>query len=343
MFPILRHRILFLLSIVPISTAGGFLHQAPLRQQFPLYSIVDMPSSRILELKNIPYTHPDGDSTTPASEQTLDLYIPKNRNDSDAPARLIFFVHGGAWVSGDKVQHTVQARLWVETFASSSNSASDSKKLLDTVVAVPNYRLSPSVKHPAHASDIYDALAFLLSLPSNSTSSSIPKLQYDEIWLVGHSAGAHIAPTVLLSSSFHPPSNASDILSRVTGVICLAGIYDIDLLLANQPWTQGFVVRTFGDKASYRDADSTSYALPAHAEHSNWTVVFSKDDELADIAQSEKMYQGLLKRYGLDGITGDGKGNGKVIKDYTSVRGRHDPLLDTEKLANFVRDRVLGM
>lgn len=303
-----------------------------------------MSSFPILELRDIPYTRSDGERRTTSSSQTLDLYIPENTTDSDQHARLILFVHGGAWVSGDKVQHTTQARLWMKTFAH-SKTATESQKALDTVVAVPNYRLSPSVKHPVHASDIYSALAFLLSPPPSSiskSSPSIPNLQYDEVWLVGHSAGAHILPTVILSSAFHPPPDAASILSRVTGAICVAGIYDIDLLLVNQPWTQGFVVRTFGEKPSYEDADSTSYGLPSHAEHLNWAVVYSMDDELADIAQSEKMYDGLMALYGLCGDAGDGKDKAKVIKDYTSVSGKHDPLLDSEGLATLVRNRVLG-
>lgn len=297
-----------------------------------------MSTTSIQEYTNIPFESSDG-HTSPSPKQMLDLYIPAPRADADAPVRLIFFVHGGAWVSGDKQQHVHQARLWVQTFASAPRNDTGGSTHLDTVVAVPNYRLSPSVQHPSHASDIYDALQFLLApSPSQSENATIPILKYEEIWLVGHSAGAHILPTTILSSSFQPPSNASAILSRVKGIICLAGIYDIDLLLANQPWTRGFVDYTFGKKGSYKESDSTSYAIPKHAEHLNWAIVFSRDDELADTAQSDKMYKSLLERYGFDEETA----KGRIIKDYKSVRGRHDPLLDTEGLAQFVKKRILG-
>src|SRR5262249_50869098 len=68
----------------------------------------------------------------------LDLYLPKGQKDFP----VLFFVHGGAWSTGDKKFFGVYSSLGRQ-FA---------KHGIGTVVT--NYRLSPGVQHPEHIKDI---------------------------------------------------------------------------------------------------------------------------------------------------------------------------------------------
>src|SRR5262245_63836394 len=71
----------------------------------------------------------------------LDLYLPKGQKDFP----VLFFVHGGAWKSGDR---KLYGKLG-ETFA---------KNGVGTVII--SYRLSPKVQHPAHIEDVAKAFAW---------------------------------------------------------------------------------------------------------------------------------------------------------------------------------------
>jgi len=132
----------------------------------------------VREIKDVPYC---SESTDVGIDpfRTLDLYIPEalfdhcNDNmDDDTQSKpkviLVLFVHGGAWRTGDKSAHVHLARSWASPGSSTSSSSSssvDDERNTFVIVAVPNYRLSPIVKHPVHANDIHTALRFLLTQP----------------------------------------------------------------------------------------------------------------------------------------------------------------------------------
>lgn len=345
------------------------------------------------EVKDIPYYHRDDSDDGPIDPlRTLDLYY---LDDSDAGAKiarspsesiLVVFVHGGAWRAGDKSRHTSLAQRWALSQPASPK----------VVVAVPNYRLSPKIKHPVHTRDIHDAVRFLLDSQSGSPGSErigrgspIPLFQYSAVWIVGHSAGAHIAASLVLGSagttpSLHPitpstpsvPDSASSttpsessILQRITGIIGIEGIYDIDTLLDSFPsdFYREFVEQAFGARSSsireprpYDDVNATLYILPQSrsrdADHLRWVIVHSKDDELVDSPQAERMVAHLRELYdglaaadvGTDAGSEDedvpekGKRRQSVVAEYNRVSGRHDELLESEELAQFVGDVIMG-
>src|SRR5438552_192064 len=64
----------------------------------------------------------------------LDVYVPKGRKDFP----VLFFVHGGAWKSGNKSWYGALGHAFAQ---------------VGIGVVVTNYRLSPQVKHPAHVED----------------------------------------------------------------------------------------------------------------------------------------------------------------------------------------------
>lgn len=99
--------------------------------------------------------------------QNLDLYIPK---DADKPLPLVVWIHGGAWMGGDK-RPTPAVRLLKEGFA----------------VASIHYRFTSTDKFPAQ---IYDCKAAIRWLRANAGKYNIDP---NHIGVWGGSAGGHLA------------------------------------------------------------------------------------------------------------------------------------------------------
>lgn len=108
---------------------------------------------------------------------SLDLYLP-NLPAGCAPPPLVVYVHGGAWVVGDK---RAQIETKVRYFTGEGYA-----------FASVNYRLSPSaaqpagVRHPTHVEDVAAALAWLRA------NAAAQGYRAERITLFGHSAGAGI-------------------------------------------------------------------------------------------------------------------------------------------------------
>ena len=82
------------------------------------------------------------DAQADAHRHKLDLYLPKGQKDFP----VVVFVHGGAWMLGDNRCCGLYSS--VGEFLASQGIAA----------VLPNYRLSPSVKHPEHIKDVARAL-----------------------------------------------------------------------------------------------------------------------------------------------------------------------------------------
>lgn len=112
---------------------------------------------------------------------SLDLYLPV-LDASCAPPPLVVYVHGGAWVIGDKRS---QITTKVNYFAAEG-----------VAFASVNYRLSPSaseprgVQYPTHNQDVARALSWLRA------RASMYGYRAERITLFGHSAGAGIVSLV---------------------------------------------------------------------------------------------------------------------------------------------------
>jgi acetyl esterase/lipase len=130
----------------------------------------------------------------------LDVYVPK---DEAASHPVIVFIYGGAWNSGERGDYLFVA----EALASRG-----------FVVVIPDYRLYPEVRYPAFVEDVAAAFAW--------TRREIGRYRGDpgRVFLMGHSAGAHIAAMVAYNERFL----AREGLKRadVRGFIGLAGPYD---------------------------------------------------------------------------------------------------------------------
>jgi len=159
------------------------------------------PSAQTFDVKDVRdiayYEGTDADKV----KHRLDLYLPKDHKDFP----VVMFVHGGAWMHGDKNFFGVYSALG-KMFARNGTGA-----------VIINYRLSPGVKHPEHIKDVARAFAW--------TQKNIEKYggRADEIFISGHSAGGHL---VALLASDETYLNAEGLtFKNIKGVMPLSGVY----------------------------------------------------------------------------------------------------------------------
>ena len=145
----------------------------------------------------------DSDGADPVKHK-LDLYLPKGLKDYP----VLFFVHGGAWVSGDKKMYAPIGRV----LASHGIGA-----------VVTNYRLSPRVKHPAHIEDVARAFAWTHGHIGGHGGRA------DQIFCCGHSAGGHLVALLATDESYLKAEKLT--LAHIKGVIPMSGVYQIPPLL----------------------------------------------------------------------------------------------------------------
>jgi acetyl esterase/lipase len=133
----------------------------------------------------------------------LDLYLPKGHKDFP----VLFFVHGGAWMMGDRNYFGVYGALGT-LFA---------RHGIGTVVI--SYRLSPAVQHPEHIKDVARAFAW--------THKNIGKYggKPDHIFCCGHSAGGHLVSLLSTDESYLKAEGLS--LKAVKGTAPISGVYEI--------------------------------------------------------------------------------------------------------------------
>lgn len=104
------------------------------------------------------------------SKQQMDIALPKDRNNNTP---VIFFIHGGGWISGDKGDMAVLEPVFLEKgFA---------------VVSI-NYRYADSTHNYNHLnSDIATAVSFF------TTKASEYYVSNNKLAMLGYSAGAQLA------------------------------------------------------------------------------------------------------------------------------------------------------
>lgn len=146
----------------------------------------------------------------------LDIYIP----DKLSPNRPVaVFFYGGRWEYGSKADY-----LFV-------GQALASKGIM-TVIA--DYRLYPDVRFPAFIEDGAKAVSWVHGHIGQHGGNA------DQIFLVGHSAGAHIAAMLALNPDFLAAEGVD--IGAIKGMIGLAGPYDF-LPIQDQVVKEVFAVK----------------------------------------------------------------------------------------------------
>ena len=151
-------------------------------------------------VRDIPYY--EGDDADKAKHK-LDLYLPKGQQDFP----VLFFVHGGAWSTGDKRFFGVYSAFGKQ-FA---------KRGIGTVVT--NYCLSPGVQHPEHIKDVARAFAWTKKNIANYGGKP------DQIFVCGHSAGGHLVALLATDETYLKAVGLG--LNAIRGVIPISGVYQV--------------------------------------------------------------------------------------------------------------------
>ena len=119
----------------------------------------------------------------------------------------LVFIHGGAWVLGDKREQGLPLCNHLAT--------------LGWVCANANYRLSPGATYPDHVVDAKDAVAWLRE------HSSEYGVDPDFIAIAGNSAGAHIAAMTALTDNPARGSGDDQHDASVQAIVTCYGVYDL--------------------------------------------------------------------------------------------------------------------
>lgn len=140
----------------------------------------------------------------PARQQSLDLVLPAPSGAGKPP--LIAFVHGGFWRESDDGYGI--GRALAEALVPRG-----------VAVALIRYPLAPAHKFPAQAEDVARAFAYLRRVADQHGFDA------KRMFLMGHSAGAHLASLVALDERYL--RDAGTPAHALAGVIAVSGIYDL--------------------------------------------------------------------------------------------------------------------
>jgi hypothetical protein len=162
-------------------------------QKLPTYGVSDK-----VELKK-DITYADG-KPEDADKHKLDIYAPKGKPN----APVLFFVHGGAWRTGDRSHYLPLGNR----FASEG-----------LLVVAPSYRLAPKNPYPAQIDDV--AAAFAWTVKHIKEHGGDP----ERIYVSGHSAGGHLVSLLTLDPTHLEKHKLSP--KFIKGTAALSGVYDL--------------------------------------------------------------------------------------------------------------------
>lgn len=177
----------------------------------------------------------------------LDLFLPADH--AWKPGRpLMIWVHGGGWRIGSKDDLMGLYGRTAHVLATKG-----------IAVANVNYRLTPRVQHPGHVQDVARAVAWL------QRSAALYGYDGENIYLSGHSAGAHLS-SLLATDSRWLEAHELDPRTHISGVIASSGVYELDGL-------RDFLSRVTA---------TTDVPFAAHPLDRSETLMPFKEGDLAD-------------------------------------------------------------
>jgi acetyl esterase/lipase len=165
------------------------------------------------------------------SRHRLDVYVPDMAPGASRP--MVVFWHGGRWSFGDKAKYRFVGAALAE---------------LGYVAVLPNYRLYPEVKLAGFMEDAAQAGQW------SAAHAALYGADADRIFLMGHSAGAHLAALVTLDPRYFAADGGAP--PRIAGVIGLSGPYDF------LPLKEADVQDMFGPPQNYPQSQPINFVRP---------------------------------------------------------------------------------
>ncbi len=179
--------------------------------QTPEFIKTTFPTGTVFH-QNIPYANDT------LKKHLLDIYLPAN-STSNTP--LVIWVHGGAWMHGDKYADMGYMKNTIRSFIEKGYA-----------LASIDYRQSTTATFPAQIQDCIQAIEFL-----HNTATKY-KLDKNKFALIGFSAGGHLASLLALSSNnnvteFYPGKKKPTFVIKV--VLDFYGPSNFLLFFGNAP------------------------------------------------------------------------------------------------------------
>jgi acetyl esterase/lipase len=166
----------------------------------------------------------------PNPQQRLDVYVPEIRAE---PRPVVVFWHGGRWRHGDKADYRFVGAVLAES---------------GYVTVVANYRHYPEVKMPGFMQDAARAALWAAAHADEYGGTR------ERLYLMGHSAGAHLAALVTLDPRYF--AAAGQTAPHIAGVIGLSGPYDF------LPLLEADVQDMFGPPPLYPESQPINFVRP---------------------------------------------------------------------------------
>ncbi len=142
-----------------------------------------------------------GVSFGPQARHKLDIYRPSGRVDRGP---VVLFIYGGSWREGDRaIYGFVGAAMAAQGFTT----------------IIPDYRLYPDVMFPSFIEDAARAYGWVHDHIASPETS--PSQKRRPVFVMGHSAGAHIAALLTLDQRYL--RNVDHAMTFPAGLIGLAG------------------------------------------------------------------------------------------------------------------------
>jgi acetyl esterase/lipase len=242
--------------------------------------------------KDIPYV--EGKDVD--ERQKLDLYVPKGTKDYPT----LFFVHGGGWTRGSRSGFDRIGRTFARNGVAFVSSG---------------YRLSPTVKHPAHIQDVAKGFAW--------TVANIGKYGGNPgaIFVSGHSAGGHLAALLATDDDYLKAEKLS--LSNIKGAIPVSGVFVVS------PRNKD----VFGD-----DAEVCKKASPQNHVREGLPpfLILYADSELGAIGKQAEAFAPALKEQKVEAtiVVGKDRNHGTIMM---KMAAEDDPA--TQAVLEFIAKR----
>jgi len=205
------------------------------------------------------------------TKHQLDVYLPVRRDG----ATLVVFVHGGAFMSGDRRDYAAVGRALAER---------------GYAVAIPSYRLYPHADAQDAVRDVAAAIAWL--------ARHSERFGYDakRVVLAGHSAGGQIVAMLATHKRYLQRAGAP--AGIVRGAFALAGAYDVRDLTDEPAAWQRIDDRIFGATEAARGRISP--AIDVDRDAPPIVAVCGTHDDPGACARA-RHFARVLKARGLDG------------------------------------------
>jgi acetyl esterase/lipase len=193
------------------------------------------------------------------AQHRLDVYVPDQA--AAVPRAVVVFWHGGRWRFGDKADYRFVGAALAEA---------------GYVAVVANYRHYPQVKMPGFMDDAARAALWAAAHAGEFGGDR------QRLYLMGHSAGAHLAALVTLNTGYF--AAAGQPAPHIAGVIGLSGPYDF------LPLLEADVQDMFGPPQIYAQSQPINFV---RADAPPMLLVHGLDDDTARPKNSRNLATAL--------------------------------------------------